>query len=405
MPAGAWLAAFKARLRGHRRLFRAAAWLVLALLWPVSLPLYLARIRFLRFTALNRIGHLATEPDMFVKEGMLGLRPRCIGVVLSPPGAAANEALLEYWRRYLHVVRSPFWAEVLSWFARLPHMRYDISRYSLAINETAPSVAVQVAWGERPPLLQLTEEHRRDGRAWLAAQGVPPDSEIVCFHCREGGYSPGDEDLHSFRNSSVENYLPAIAELTQRGFWCVRMGDPTMRRLEPMPGVIDYARHEERADWIDVFLLGACRFFIGSASGVAQAADVFGRPCAVPNQVPLSSVLQFAPQDVAIPRLLWSEKEGRYLGFAESFRSDVSNFRFTRLYRESGIRPVENSAEDIRDLVLEMLDRVQGRAGYTDADDALQVRFRALMRPGHYSYGGVNRVGRDFLRKYESLLG
>jgi hypothetical protein len=27
------------------------------------------------------------------------------------------------------------------------------------------------------------------------------------------------------------------------------------------------------------------------------------------------------------------------------------------------------------------------------------------MRPGHYSYGGVTRLGRDFLRKYEHLLG
>jgi putative glycosyltransferase (TIGR04372 family) len=370
----------------------------------LTVPLYLMRIRFLQITALGRIGHLACEPDIFVKLGLLGMRGACRGVILCPPGAAANECLLGYWSRYLWIVRSPFWIRVLGRFQRFPFLVFDTSRYVVSINETAPAVAVQAAWGERPSLLQLEEAHRRDGRAWLAEQGVPPDAEIVCFHCREGGYSPADEDLHSFRNSSVENYLPAIAELTKRGFWCVRMGDPTMRRLPPMQGVIDYAHLAARADWADVFLLAVCRFFVGSASGVAQAANVLGSPCAVANQLPLSSVLQFGPRDIAIPKLLWSEKEDRYLGFGELLRSEASNFRFSRLYAENGMRPVENSAEDIRDLVLEMLERVQGRAVYTDADAALQDRFRAQMRPGHYSYGGVTRVGRDFLRKYASLL-
>jgi putative glycosyltransferase (TIGR04372 family) len=383
---------------------KAAAGILRAIELILAAPLYLARIRFLQITALGRIGHLACEPDIFIKLGLLGMRGACRGVILCPPGAAANERLLEYWSRYLWIVRSAFWIRVLGRFQRFPFLIFDTSRYVVAINETAPSIAVQAAWGARPPLLRLEEAHRRDGRAWLAEQGVPAGAEIVCFHCREGGYSPADEDLHSFRNSSVENYLPAIAELTKLGFWCVRMGDPTMRRLEPIHGVIDYAHHPQRADWIDVFLLGDCRFFVGSASGVAQAANVLGRPCAVANQLPLSSVLQFGPRDIAIPKLLWSEKEGRCLGFGELFRSEASNFRFSSLYAEGGIRPVENSAEDIRDLVLEMLECVQGRMAYADADNDLQERFRAPMRPGHYSYGGVNRVGRDFLRKYASLL-
>jgi putative glycosyltransferase (TIGR04372 family) len=405
MPAGGWLVSLKGRIRAHPRVFRALSLLVLALLAPLSLPLWLARVRFLRFTAINRIGHLAVEPDMFVKEGLLGRRPRYFGVVLSPPGTAANECLLEYWRQHLCVVRSPTVAELLSWLARFPYLQFDAGRYTLAINETAPLVAVQAAWGDRPSVLRLTEHHRRDGQAWLAAQGVPDGAPIVCFHCREAGYSPGDEDLHSFRNASVGNYLPAIAELTQHGYWCVRMGDPTMRRFEPMPGVVDYAHAATRADWLDVFLLATCRFFVGSASGLAQAAYVLGRPCAVANQVPLSSVLQFGPGDVAIPKLLWSEKGGRYLGFEELLRSEAANFRFSNLYREHGIRVDENTAEDIRELVLEMVERVEGRAVYTDDDAARQGRFRALMRPGHYGYGGVNRIGRAFLRKYDSMAG
>lgn len=405
MPAPGPLAALKQRLRAHPRLKGAMVAALLALFWPLSLPLYLARVRFLRFTAINRIGHLAAEPDLFIKEGLLGLRPRCFAVALCPPGTVANEALLDYWVPRLHVVRSPFWAALLSWLARFRYLQYDVGRYTLAINETAPSVAVTAAWGARPALLELSERHRREGRARLAAHGVPADAELVCFHCREEGFSPGDEELHSFRNCDVGNYLAAAAELAKRGYWCVRMGDTSMRRLPPTAGILDYAHLDIRADWMDVFLCASCTIFIGSPSGLSEVSTVFGRPSAMANQAPLSTVLKFGYRDVATPKLLWSEAEGRHLGFGEIFASDVANFRFTNLYRERGLRLVENTGEEIRDLALEALERARGEVRYAPEDEQRQRRFRALMRPGHYSYGGATRVGRDFLRKYEPLLG
>jgi putative glycosyltransferase (TIGR04372 family) len=404
VPGRGQLAALKTRIRAHPRLKQAVVAALLALLWPLSVPLYLARVRFLRFTAINRIGHLAAEPDIFIKEGLLGLRPRCIAVALCPPGTVANESLLDYWARHLRVVRSPLWSGLLSWLARFPYLQYDVGRYTLAINETAPSVAVQAAWADRPALLALSEAHRREGRARLAAHGVPADAQLICFHCREEGFSPGDEELHSFRNCDVGNYLAAAAELAKRGYRCVRMGDPSMRRIAPMPGILDYAHLDIRADWMDVFLCASCTIFIGSPSGLSEVSTVFGRPCAMANQAPLSTVLKFGHRDVATPKLLWSEAEGRYLRFAEIFASDVANFRFTGLYRERGLRLVENTGEEIRDLALEALERARGEARYAPEDEERQRRFRALMRPGHYSYGGATRVGREFLRKYESLL-
>jgi len=115
-------------------------------------------------------------------------------------------------------------------------------------------VAIHWAWGDRPPLLTLDERHEREGRARLAELGVACDAEFICFHCRDEGYSPSDEVLHSFRNVTVENYLLAVSELTRRGFWCIRMGDSSMRRLPPMEKVLDCAHLAACADWMDVFL-------------------------------------------------------------------------------------------------------------------------------------------------------
>ena len=143
----------------------------------------------------------------------------------------------------------------------------------------------------------------------------------------------------------------------------------------------------------------------GSASGLSEVSTVFGRCCGMANQAPLSTVLKFGPDDVGIPKLLWSEKTGRYLTFSEVFDSEIANFRFGQLFSQAGIRLVDNTAEDVCDLALEMLDKAEGCAVYTARDEELQRRFKALMRPGHYSYGGMTRLGREFLRKYEHLLG
>jgi len=130
----------------------------------------------------------------------------------------------------------------------------------------------------------------------------------------------------------------------------------------------------------------------------------FGRPVCLANMIPISNGLPFRPGDIGIPKLIWHRKEQRILTFPEIFASDIANFRYTYLYKERGIEPMESTPEDIRDMALEMLASTQGTATYDQADEVLQRRFHALMQPGHYSYGSAARIGRDFLRKYAHLL-
>lgn len=350
-----------------------------------------------------RIGHLACEPDCFVKEGVVGMRPPFRGVLIVPRGKCANRCLLDYWRKYLTVVTSEPLCRTLASAAAENQLTYDVSQYVTAINSSARYVAVQAAYDGRPALLQLSEEHRLRGRERLSQLGMPRDAWFVCVHCREAGYA-SKEPCHDFRNVKVTNYFPAMKEVVSRGGWCVRIGDPTMEPLPPMDNVVDYAHHPLRCDWMDVFLCAACEFFLGSSSGPPNVASAFGVPCATANHAPLSVVLSAAPHDIGIPKLFWSRSQKRLLKFEELFDSPLGNARFANLYEDAGITLIENSAEEIRDLALEMIERLEGRLAYSDEDERLQNQFRSLLRPGHYSFGSKARIGRDFLRKYRWLL-
>jgi putative glycosyltransferase (TIGR04372 family) len=176
-----------------------------------------------------------------------------------------------------------------------------------------------------------------------------------------------------------------------------------MSRLPELRGVIDYAHHPIRSARLDVILCARARFFLGTTSGLFYVSTVFGVPCALANMVPTSVMAPLA-SDISIPKLLYDERTSRLLRFDEILGSPVGNFLYTKLYTDAGIRIIENTPEDIRELASEMLDRLEGKHVENPEDEELQERFRRLLKPGTYSYGAASRVGTAFLRKYRHLL-
>jgi len=76
------------------------------------------------------------------------------------------------------------------------------------------------------------------------------------------------------RNANISDYTDAMRAIVARGGWCIRVGDPTMRPLDPIPGVVDYARSSSKSDWMDLFLCARCRFFLGNTSGYSVLRDL-----------------------------------------------------------------------------------------------------------------------------------
>ena len=163
-------------------------------------------------------------------------------------------------------------------------------------------VAVNRVWEDegRPPLLSIREEHAARGRAGLEALGVPPEAWFVCLHVRTAGFfQEVAAHRNSLRNAEIGSYLPAVEAIVRRGGWVVRIGDATMPALPEMPGLVDYAHSALKSDWMDVYLLGAARFFLGTTSGPWVVAHAFGTPVAMTNQLPFSE-RPFSDRDLFI---------------------------------------------------------------------------------------------------------
>ena len=354
----------------------------------------------------TRIGEMAHQLDLYVKMGVLGWGPSHRGILLTRKENIANLCLMKYWSRYIHVISNPFLIYLLFPLAELT--QYDTALLNMPggemVHKNRASIAVQKQWEDegRPPLLTLSSSHRKRGWDCLQQLGVPEGAWFVCIHVRESGFlKEGNNSYHAYRNADINTYLPAIQMIVERGGWVIRMGDPTMKPLPSMDHVIDYANSDIRSDWMDIFCCAECRSILGTTSGLFIVSFDFGVPCALANFTPMGE-RPWSGKDIFIPKLYWSADKERYLTFEEALAPQFRYCYDGNIFESSGIKIVDNTPEEINDLVFEIMDHLDGNLEYDDEEQRLQKRFNALLPYNKYGIG--SRVGSAFLRKYAWLL-
>ena len=394
---------------GQGALKRTVITILSIVLWPVAQLLFVARIRFLvGGNVLARIGHTALAPDVYVKAALLGLRRAHRGVLLAPRGSAINPCLLHYWNRYFIVIDQPLLVMLLRIFERMPRLQYDLGFLMLpdrgAVKIIPAIYPVQrryeAAFGEQP-LLQLLEADRLRGRRRLQELGVPDGAWFVCLHVREQGHLP-HLAYHSYRNSDIMTYLPAVEAIVERGGWVIRMGDSSMTPLPAIRHVVDYVHSGLQTDWMDIVCFATCRWLLGDTSGPFVVSFVFGVPCATVNFISIGHA-PFSVRDLWIPKRLRSVREDRDLSFVEVLHSKLRAFSRTDEYEAAGVAWVNSAPEEIREVAVEMMDRLDGCAAYQSDDERFQQEFKSLLAADPV-WGTSARVGRDFLRRHSRLL-
>jgi putative glycosyltransferase (TIGR04372 family) len=372
--------------------------------WLATVP---GETLYLSADWVRNIGHTALI-DFWLKMRLMGWVDAARVVLHAPPQTTANRAYVGYFRPLLKVVADPgpggaihhlsaAIGQRVASFVRLPggERRYFLEAMGL----------VQDEWEQqgRPPLLALTDEDRAFGWGVLREMGVPDGAWFVSLHVRSSGFHEREAALaQAYRNADVASYLPLIREVVGRGGWVIRLGDPSMPPLPRVPGAVDYATGPHKSDRMDVFLCGGCRFFVGGPSGLIHLPTTFGVPCLATNWVS-NALPVYGRHDLFVPKRVRSDGPGRVLTFDEWL--DPRNRDRYVLGTEmaaAGLRVIDNTAEELREVVAEMLDRLDGKAVYDPEDDWRRERFEAVAR--RHGLAGFSRVGRDFLRRHADLL-
>lgn len=314
------------------------------------------------------------------------------------PGKVANACLLSYVKDYFAVTAKEEFEESTG-------ARISLLEEPLLMMRSMEGwryfydgcVDIERRWEAqgRGALLRLRDDDVEYGRVRLAQAGMPGDAWFVALHVRE---APTGE----IRNADVLDYLPAIREVTSRGGWVVRMGNPTMTPLPRMDNVIDYAHSAVQSDRVDVYLVAGCRFFIGTNSGPAYAPGLFGVPVLQTNLVPL---LYAAPSshDIVLPVMFRSRGDGRLIPLRDLLTSALAHAEYPVSHRGRTVEIVPNRAADLVDGVREMFDGLGHRDNGARVLSRRQEQVLALCNELKLCYR--TPVGDRFLQQHPGLLG
>lgn len=352
--------------------------------------------------------------DVYIKARILGLRPmKKLVLLVNPKATVNNPCYLDYWRRYITVISNLALYEIffplqkLSGFPLNLYMVLDgkVHKGFLAIGK----VREQWISEKRPPILTLSDKDYVRGWKCLESLGMKKNDWFVCLHVRERGWKDGNSSEEDFRNANIKTYISAIKSITNAGGWVIRMGDPTMKPLPQMSRVIDYAHSSAKSDWMDVFLCGQCKFFLGTSSGLWIFATAFGRPIVGTNFLPTCGIYYMTSNDLFIPRNCQTRQKKRFISFSELFSPRVGMATNQSSYNREGIEVVENTEEEIKDLVEEALKRFNGGMQYSLEEEKLQKAFKKVTLDCGKLYDDGNvvvnaRIGMKFLKKYAGLL-
>lgn len=257
--------------------------------------------------------------------------------------------------------------------------------------------------------LKFTNTENQKGLELIKRLGIPEGSPWICIHNRDSKYL---DDLcktrvihHDYRNFSIESMRAAAEVLTDRGYYVIRVGDVVEEKLiSENVKIIDYANSSMRSDFLDIFLLSKCMFFLGNDSGLWCVPWLFKRPLVKTN---FSLIIESNYPCYIIFKRFYHTKRKVFLSLREIFESGLASAGQTYMYKQADIELINNTPEEITDIAIEVDDRMKKKWNPHPDDDELQKKFWDIYLNYTSEKKGVEiyaKVGSAFLRKYKYLL-
>ena len=118
------------------------------------------------------------------------------------------------------------------------------------------------------------------------------------------------------------------------------------------------------------------RFMLGTSSGLSAVSYIFGTPVVMSNNLP-TALTYLGNKDLFLPRLMKRIDDGRMLNLVESMTPPYSLGVFDGMYKNLfKVKTIPNTDLEIKNLCIEMMDRLEGTIKYSQEEEKLQEIFK-----------------------------
>lgn len=371
------------------------------------------RVHLIR--ASNRIGEYISRYLIAVEDAKINAENGILDVFFLGDYTNHNSRLTAIMGRNIQIIdqkNGSIWGYVLAHFPKVEFGKY-FGDYLLRDNERLldPQNTVQY--------FSLTPEEMEEAKKKKELMDL--HDPFVCISSRDTAYLAAtvpevDWSYHNYRDDDINKLNLSADYLTNQGITVVRMGRYVQDQVR-FENCIDYA-NKYYDELMDIVLMKDCKFCVGNPNGLLVIPMAVNIPCAFKNLVPVFwdswGAMPQNPHNLYIFKKYYSKEKERFLSFKEMI--EIDNFvvscgkDINTKYAELGIELIENSAEEILDLVMEMNARLDGEWIETEEDLEMQRKYHSIFEQWriqeHYSESAVvcAKVGTLFLWKNSFLL-
>lgn len=343
---------------------------VILILWIIK-PFFWLKVGKIHH---GRIGHLALETDLFLRKRQLGVfGDGPFYCFLCDSRGVANGQLLSMFKRVIPICQSrllvAFYDGMFPIFKKTPFFQ----PLGLKNNE-------YFEFNNAKPSISFTQEEIEKGKDLLKIFNVDFENDTyVCIFARDDAFlrqtmAHQNYGYHDPRDSDIDNFIEASKYLIQKGMTVIRVGSVVKKPISfSHPKLIDYSVSEHKSEFLDIFLIGTCKFFIGSSSGIGDVALLLDVPRLNVGMVEFG-VVPTGKNCLYIPKKYKFVETNKYLSFDQAL--DIKLNPYFRNAHELGIEAEENSPEDILKVTKEMYGRLEGAFKYSPEEEKLVQAFQ-----------------------------
>ncbi|OLY63958.1 TIGR04372 family glycosyltransferase [Leptospira santarosai] len=254
--------------------------------------------------------------------------------------------------------------------------------------------------------LNFNREEELFGETELRRWGVPKGAKFVTILARDSLYTKEKDpnhnwSYHDYRNTDINAYEKAVKFLVDSGYYVFRMGSKVKDKFSfEHQNVFDYAVNGMRNDFMDIYLGAKCEFCLTMGSGWDSIPFIFRRPIVYVNFVPIGYIYSYSKRYITISKKYFSVNENRELTLKEIVSRGLYNLFDSSQYVKNGIKLIENTHDEIYEVVVEMFERLKGNWQEQFLDDELQKKFWTIIPKDSRIHGEIRgRYGAVYLRK------
>jgi putative glycosyltransferase (TIGR04372 family) len=260
-----------------------------------------------------------------------------------------------------------------------------------------------------PSPFSTTLNFKKNGEELLKKMQISETSPIVCFYVRDEMYGEKtfpylNQDFSKYRNSNIDDFLPAMEYLASQGFTVIRMGREGKQQVfSENPKIIDYCFSDYKSDFADFFITSKAEFAVCTDTGMTHLPLFFRKPIGIANIVGMHGLLHTKMVRYVTFKRYFDKVKMRKLALSEILSSELVDFKDNRKFVEANIKFIDSSPEELVGLAQDMMFNTQSPhlSSYSNSEQDNKFQDFVSMKRGIKMW---SRISNSWLKNNQDFL-